>query len=138
MGALKKRILVIDDQPIFLSAISVQLRSLGYTVKTASNGLEGIRLLHREKFDLVIVDMIMPEIGGTLVINVIRQEHPGIPILATSGYYDKLSNVLEDMEIEGILPKPIRFKDLRTTLDKTLSDKTRATHPKSGLSVTSS
>ncbi|MBW2059816.1 MAG: response regulator [Deltaproteobacteria bacterium] len=126
-GELKKRILVIDDHEAFLESISAQLRYLRYAVRTTSNSLEGIHLLRREGFDLAIVDMIMPEVGGLIVINVIRQEHPRLPILVTSGYHGKLVDVLKDEQIEGVLPKPIRLKSLMNTLNGIFSGKTRAT-----------
>ena len=117
MSRLTKQILIIDDHEIFLKAIAAGLTSLGYAVRTASGGFEGIELLQHEIFDLVIVDMIMPEIGGMLVIRLIRQEHPELPILAISGYYDEVSNLLNGADIDGILPKPIRLERLKSTLD---------------------
>ena len=125
MGGPKKRILVIDDQQVFLRSIAAVLRSLGYAVKTVAEGFSGIELLQREKFDLVIVDMIMPEVGGLVVMEVIRQEHPKIPILAISGHYDKLLNAVKAADIHGILPKPVRLKTLEITLNNVFSKKTR-------------
>ena len=125
MSRSRKRILVIGDQQLFLHTISRQLNSLGYTARTASSAYDGIETLLHEQFDLVMVDLMMPEVGGLLAIRAIRQEHPAIPILVVSGYYDKLHDTLHGTKIDGMLPKPIRLETLRRTLREILSKKSR-------------
>ena len=123
MARPKKRILVIDDQEVFLRAILPALRSMGYIVRTVSDCLDGLQILKHQVFDLVIVDMVMPQIGGLAVIKVIRKEHPNTSILAISGYYDKLSDLVNHEDIDGILPKPIGMEMLQSTLDRIFSNK---------------
>jgi YesN/AraC family two-component response regulator len=67
----------------------------------------------------------MPQIGGLAAIKVIRQEHPNTSILAISGYYDKLSDLVKDEDIDGILPKPIGMETLQSTLDRIFSNRMR-------------
>jgi CheY-like chemotaxis protein len=123
MGTRKKRILIIDDQELFRKTTSAQLSALGYAGKGVSNVLAGLKLLRREAFHLVMVDMIMPQIGGLVAIEAIRQEHPEIPILAVSGYYENVSGTVDPAEVDGILPKPITLGVLETTLNKIFSKK---------------
>jgi CheY-like chemotaxis protein len=68
----------------------------------------------------------MPEIGGLVAIQAIRREHPDLPILAISGYYDKLQDVLHEAKVDAILPKPIRLGNLEHTLSTVLSEKSRS------------
>lgn len=137
MGRLKKRILVIDDQKPSLDILSVMLTHLCYDVKTSPDCFEALHLLENESFDLVIVDVIMPQIGGLLLMQAIRQEHPKLPILAISGYYDKVLDAIRGTDIRGILPKPIRLKKLRTTLNNIFSAKPqpRSQSPESRLTL---
>ena len=117
MDQSKKRILVIDDDDSVLSVMSDLLTFLGYDVRATAGGLDGIDLLQREMFDLVIVDMIMPQVGGLALSKVIRQEKPQVPILAISGHYEKLLGAVHKSEVDVILPKPVNLETLRRTLD---------------------
>ena len=121
MEQTKKRILIIDDDSVVLSVISDLVSFLGYDVKVTTEGLDGIDLLDRETFDLVIVDMIMPQVGGLALSKVIRQESPQIPILAISGYYDKLVDTVQTPDVDAILPKPVVLETLKATLNDMLA-----------------
>ena len=117
MDQSKKRILIIDDDKTVLSVMSDLLAFLGYDVSATAGGLDGIDLLQRERFDLVIVDMIMPQVGGLALSKVIRQEKPQVPILAISGHYEKLLSTVHRPDVDAILPKPVNLETLRRTLD---------------------
>ena len=123
MERIKKRILVIDDNPLVLSVMSDLVRFFGYDVKATTEGLDVIELLHRETFHLVIVDMIMPQVGGLALSKVIRQERPQMPILAISGHYQKLVDTIRRPDVDAILPKPVTLEILRTTLNRLLGEK---------------
>jgi CheY-like chemotaxis protein len=123
MDQSKKRILIIDDDEAVLSVMSDLLAFLGYDVRATSEGLDGIDLLQREMFDLVIVDMIMPQIGGLALSKVIRQERPETPIVAISGHYEKIISTVHRPEVDAILPKPVNLETLKTTLNDMLAEK---------------
>jgi CheY-like chemotaxis protein len=123
MDQRERRILVIDDDETVLRVISDLVTFLGYDVKTTPEGLDGIELLQQEPFDLVIVDMIMPQIGGLALSKVIRQQHPQIPILAISGHYEKLIGTVQRPDVDAILPKPMTLEILKTTLKDVFSQK---------------
>lgn len=123
MDQPKKRVLIIDDDKTALSVISDLVTFLGYDVKATPEGLNGIDLLQQEPFDLVIVDMIMPQVGGLALTKVIRQEKPHIPILAISGYYEKLISTVRKPDVDPILPKPLTLGALKTTLNDMLAGK---------------
>lgn len=79
------RILVIDDDLAMRSLISQVLARSGYEVETAEEGSEGLQLLSRSRFDLVISDIIMPGMEGIETIREIRALYPGLKIIAISG-----------------------------------------------------
>jgi two-component system NtrC family sensor kinase len=63
-GFRSASILIIDDSPTYLAALSQEMRSQGYKVKSAPNGPEGLNLLQSESFDCVLVDLVMPYMTG--------------------------------------------------------------------------
>ena len=79
------RILIVDDEEDIRDALHLILESAGYDVMVASNGCEAIELQRAEPADLIITDIIMPRKDGVATIKEIRQEFPGIRIIATSG-----------------------------------------------------
>ena len=71
---MKKKILLVDDEPDILELIGYNLKKEGHEVFTAQNGSEGIKIARREKPDLIILDVMMPEMDGMQVCNIIRQD----------------------------------------------------------------
>ena len=79
------RILVIDDDKIMNSMVVQMLKEAGYEVKSALDGKHGLKLLDAKTFDLIVTDIIMPEIEGLEMIRVVRAINRKIPIIAISG-----------------------------------------------------
>ena len=79
------RILVIDDDKIMNSMVVQMLKEAGYEVKSALDGKHGLKLLDTKAFDLIVTDIIMPEIEGLEMIRVVRAINRKIPIIAISG-----------------------------------------------------
>jgi len=78
-------ILVIDDERMILDVLQQALTIYGYNVETALRGSEGLRMFEVGSFDLVITDMLMPDIDGTEVARCIRgSDRPQTPIIAMS------------------------------------------------------
>ena len=80
-----KRILVVDDEAQIRTMLTQMLEQEGYTVHTAANGEEGMALVGRHTFDLVVTDMIMPVKDGLKFIMELVRDYPELKILAISG-----------------------------------------------------
>jgi CheY-like chemotaxis protein len=83
---MAQKILIIEDEDIMRNLLSKKLKGAGYQVSTAKDGQEGMDLLEKEKFDLVLSDIIMPKLGGLEVMERMNQD-PGlknIPIIVVS------------------------------------------------------
>ncbi len=83
---LAGRILVIEDNPINLELITYLLRAFNYTVLTATDGKAGMELAHRERIDLIICDVHLPELNGYEVAYRLKK-HPvlgKIPLVAVT------------------------------------------------------
>ena len=81
---MAERILVIEDDPSILRGLQLNLGMEGYTVRSASDGETGLQLARSEKPDLVLVDVMLPRMGGLEVVREIRKEDPELPILVLS------------------------------------------------------
>ncbi len=75
-----KKILIIEDETAIRKILSEPLFCAGYEVTAASDGLEGINAFHRQKFDLILLDILLPKIDGYTVCEMIRQESR-VPII---------------------------------------------------------
>ncbi len=109
-------ILIVDDEPEMLNLLEILLKDLGYSVRSARNGREAIELAG-DDIDLIILDMIMPEMDGMTALRGIRQKTPDVKVLVASGYTapDRLP-VLERLGIEGFVPKPFELRKIATTV----------------------
>ncbi len=81
-------LLIIDDEQMILDVTSEMLKRIGYQVKTAPNGSEGIKIFRctKDRIPLVILDMVMPEMTGAQVFNELKKIDPGVCVLLASGY----------------------------------------------------
>jgi len=77
-------ILVIDDEPVLRCTFKHMLEEEGYRVWVAEDGREGLRMFRQHHPRLIITDMVMPGLDGSVVINTLRKESPEIPIIAMS------------------------------------------------------
>ena len=82
---MDKSILVVDDDPSVQEVFRRMLVRNGYEVHTAANGRLGLREIERKHPDLVIVDMIMPDIGGIEFLTRLSKAKSTIPVIAASG-----------------------------------------------------
>ena len=114
-NASKGKILIIDDEEMFLFAQSRLLSRLGYQVLQASSGERGIEIYGQEpgSVDLVILDLVMPEMDGAETFAAIRRLDPGARVLLCSGYSKKgvVSSLLE-AGAAGFLQKPFESHEL--------------------------
>jgi len=120
----KETILFVDDEEWVLDAGGQMLKHMGYRCLTARNGREALEVYkeHWEEIDIVVIDMIMPEMGGGETLERLRAINPAIKALLSSGY-DMGGEVSEILACgcKGFIQKPFTMKQLseklRTILD---------------------
>lgn len=81
-----KKILVIDDEPIIMVSCERTLTPEGYEVKSVSSGREGIKLLEKEPFALILLDIKMPDMDGIEVLKRIKEMSPETKVIMITGY----------------------------------------------------
>ncbi|MEN8210852.1 MAG: response regulator [Thermodesulfobacteriota bacterium] len=120
----KGTILLVDDEAGVIEVCSEMLGNLGYKVKAVTDGLQAIEILQSRdlKIDLVILDMVMPQINGQETFEKIREVDPDMKVLICSGYIkeDKMKKMVQKGCDEYIL-KPFDVVSLSEKLNKVLS-----------------
>src|SRR3979411_238212 len=81
-----RRILVVDDDPHICLAVRAWLKSYGFQVSIADGGTSRLAALDNSTFDLMIVDIFMPNMRGFESIRVFHDHAPTVPLIAISGY----------------------------------------------------
>lgn len=121
-----KKILIIDDNPNLVKILGMRLMASGYEVKAASDGVNGVRLAHQERPDLILLDIIMPGEGGESVFkNLKKYLHTTlIPVIFISGFLSPkgLEEKANKLGAEGAIPKPFGGKELIAKIKKILDE----------------
>ncbi len=119
------KILVVDDEPHIVRLIKSRLEANNYQVVTANNGKECLEKLASEKPDLIILDIMMPEMDGysTLIamkeMRAITGEMPQTPVIILTARVDaKVRELVEKEQIQAYLLKPFDAKVLLETIEK--------------------
>ena len=109
--ARAKRLLIVDDEPVVREVLCNTLHQAGYKVVAAADGESGLALFREraESWDLVLLDLTMPGMGGEEVFRLIREQKPALPILMMSGYDEsEVTLRLDGQGSSGFLQKPLR------------------------------
>lgn len=108
-----KKILIADDEKEFTEAIEAFFKSAGHKIMVANSGLEAMRLLREFYFDLILLDLNMPDFDGIHVARVSKQTRPETKIIVITGYKEQYEADLKTIKVEQIMSKPIGINDLQ-------------------------
>jgi CheY-like chemotaxis protein len=110
------RILVIDDNPDIRTVLRRALERSGFDVMEATNGSNGILRIRSQPFDLVIMDIVMPEKGGIETVIELRNEFPDLKIILISGQVTMDSAVLQNLTgqfgVDYVFSKPFEIPEV--------------------------
>ena len=118
-GGATSRILVIEDDRDIVETIELILRSAGHDVKSTTHGKDALRLVELLNPDLVITDVIMPEIDTLDAIGELRRTYPGLKIIAISGN-PHLLTLASKRGADQVLAKPFSLNKLTALVKLTL------------------
>ncbi len=118
------KLLVIDDSEQIVDILT-RFLSQKYDVITANKGLDGLKVLetHEGNVDLVITDLVMPEISGIGVISLIRKKYPGISVSASTGEGEHPVALATEAHADVVLKKPLELVDLDRHVTELLAKK---------------
>jgi C4-dicarboxylate-specific signal transduction histidine kinase len=117
--ASKGKILVVDDEPMVLKLLILQVERLGYAVVGAAKGPDALALLAKSPFDLLITDIMMPEMNGLTLMQQAVAIQPDLECIVVSGQAD-LAIAVEAMKLGAInyIQKPTSMMELEVSLAK--------------------
>jgi CheY-like chemotaxis protein len=107
------RALVVDDEEGAVETLGYILESEGFEVTPALSGKAALAALGDQRFDIVLLDIVMPDADGLQMCQEIRQQYPQTPVVLMTGYY--ADNVFDDVaQMEGVrlLHKPLPITQL--------------------------
>ncbi len=115
------KLLVVDDENGILEEVKAYFEEEGFQVFTADSGEEGIQILKREKPDVLLVDMKLPDMSGLLVLKVAKEASPLTKVIVNTGYVDQvLIDQAEELGRDVFLQKPFDLVCLRREVEKLL------------------
>ncbi len=120
-----KKILIIDDEPDFCFFVKENLELTGaYTVLTAHGGAEGLAVAFKERPDLILLDLLMPNIDGVTVYKELEAHEAtaAIPvIILTATDAEAVRERIPELPAEAFLTKPVQFVELKARIETLLS-----------------
>ena len=121
LGLITPHILVVDDEQRIRDACRMVLSSMGFTVETASDGPKGLDLIEEKHFDILLLDLMMPNMSGFEVLTRVRDIDPDTVVIVITGYAT-LEHSIEAMKKGAFdfIPKPFTPDQLRAVVSKSL------------------
>ena len=120
------RILLVDDDDHVRRPVQMNLTRTGHQVVEARNGREAMDIYQREKFDVVITDLIMPEQEGLETIQLLKRQNPNVRVIAISGggrlSADNYLQLAEKLGALRTLSKPFTTEELVTAIAEVMAD----------------
>ncbi len=122
-----KKLLIVDDDRLVLATLSSSLEKAGYAITSASGGAEALDLIEQEDFDLVMLDIRMPDISGIDVSA--RLKAKGMPFVVLTAYGDtELVESMVDNGALGYLIKPVDIEQIIPAIEAALQRSTEIKH----------
>lgn len=125
---MKTRVLLVDDEALILLGWEHSLKSAGYDVETALNAKEAMEIVHKQKPDIVITDMVMPEMNGVELCRKIKTISPETEVILLSGLPEETDDYQRDFISAGgkdiFLSKPLSTKEIIRSVETIMQEKT--------------
>jgi signal transduction histidine kinase len=113
------RILIVEDNEINISILKGFLNKWGICIKEATNGILALELLKYHKFDIILMDLEMPEMNGYTAVKIIRETNTEVPIIAfTATLIENMESLITDNGFNDYVLKPFRPADLKKKIEK--------------------
>lgn len=112
------KLLIIEDNEELRSMFESFFGGKHYDAVFASNGMEGLKLLEnkKQKFDLVVTDIVLPHISGLGIITILKTKHPDIPVIAITGWGEQPLSLASEVRADRVMAKPFRLEALENSI----------------------
>jgi two-component system alkaline phosphatase synthesis response regulator PhoP len=114
---MKKKILIIEDEQDLIKGLKLNLSDEGFEVESAITGIEGLRKAIEETHDLIILDIMLPEMDGLEVCRKLRQKNIGIPIIMLTAKGEEIDKVVGlEIGADDYITKPFSIRELNARI----------------------
>ena len=131
---MRKKILLVEDDSELLELLRLSFRSAGFSVGTATNGIEALKKVQSLNPDLIVLDLVLPELDGFAVCETLRKNSRTVstPIIALTGLTSELARAaIMESGANDCVTKPISPQELVTRIRQWLRPPERAKHSRS-------
>jgi DNA-binding NtrC family response regulator len=117
------KILIIDDEEVICNACHLILSEKGHMLERKMDGAAGLKALQSNNYDVVLLDMMLPDMDGMEILETIKQKKPQTGIIVITGY-STVANALKAMKLGATdyLSKPFSEDELLASIEKVCSD----------------
>lgn len=119
----ERHILVVDDDPVVLDLLSTYVENLGYVPTSATDGIAAVEALEKASFNIVITDMIMPQMNGMQLLQHIRTHYPRTSVIVVTGY-DRTFTYTDVIKAgaSDFISKPFSADELEAKLNRVIRE----------------
>jgi len=121
MKKLTQKILIAEDEELVRGIVTLILESHGFNVVAAKDGREALRIYQREKPDLLLSDVNMPNMDGFELLNKIREKDKFLPAIFVSGRWEENSRTFQQDPYVDFLRKPVDYEMLCNRIERVLA-----------------
>ena len=116
------KLLIIDDSEEILTALTNFFTQKNYEVISAANGLDGLKYIEAKDaaFDLIITDLVLPNISGVAIISIVKKKFPNTPVIAITGWGEHPESLAKEAHADYVLEKPFKLPELEQLAKKLL------------------
>lgn len=127
MNSKLKSILCVEDEPEMIDLIRLILGRRGFEVRGANGGVEGLKMIHQDKPDLILLDLMMPDMDGWEVYQQIKADETtrDIPVIVVTAKAQSIDRVLglHIAKVDDYIAKPFQPQDLLASVERVLQKK---------------
>ena len=110
---MAEKVLIVDDDKAFLAILAERMQNRGMEVSTADSAAAALKMMEKESYDAVLLDFMMPEMGGIEALQIMRKKQPEIQVIFLTGH-PSVSKGVEAMKLGAMdfIPKPVDMNEL--------------------------
>jgi DNA-binding NtrC family response regulator len=110
---MAEKVLIVDDDKAFLAILAERMQNRGMEVSTAESAAAALKMLEKETYDAVLLDLMMPEMGGIEALQIMRKKQPEVQVIFLTGH-PSVSKGVEAMKLGAMdfIPKPVDMNEL--------------------------
>lgn len=115
------RVLLAEDDAIMRDFLTRSMQKAGHEVVAVNDGVQAVPLLDHDSFDLLLTDIVMPELDGIALAKRARAQDPGLKVVFITGFAAVAMQQQERLEDVTILSKPFHLKDMVAEIERLLN-----------------